>query len=103
MNNLAFLLATSTYPKVRAPQEAVSIAQKTVAVEPDSPACLDTLATAYFEAGQPDSAAEAERRALTLKPDDPAYKKALEKYRAARRATTNVAPKGSLPTTTQYR
>ena len=84
MNNLAFLLATSTDPNVRNPKEAVSVAQKAVEVEPDNPAYLDTLATTYFEAGQPDKAAETERRALALKPDDPSYKKALEKYEAAK-------------------
>jgi hypothetical protein len=31
----------------------------------------------------PEKAAEAERRAVTLKPDNPSYKKALEKYEAA--------------------
>ena len=45
MNNLAFLLATSTNPKVRNPDEAVSVAQKAVEAEPDNPAWLDTLAT----------------------------------------------------------
>jgi uncharacterized protein len=84
MNNLAFLLATSTDSKVRDPQEAVAIAQKLVEAESDNPAYLDTLGTAYFEAGQLEKAAETERRALTLRPDDPSYKKALEKYEAAK-------------------
>ncbi len=84
MNNLAFLLATSTEPKVRDPKEAVAVAQKLVEAETDNPAYLDTLATAHFEAGQPDKAAETERRALALRPDDPSYKKALEKYEAAK-------------------
>lgn len=83
MNNLAFLLATSKDPKVRDPKEAVAVAQKLVEAETDNPAYLDTLATADFEAGQPDKAAETELRALTLKPDDPTYKKALQKYEAA--------------------
>lgn len=87
LNNLAFLLATSTDPKVRDPKEAIVVAQKLVEAETDNPAYLDTLATAYFEAGQPDKAAETERRALTLKPDDPSYKKALEKYEAANQHT----------------
>ncbi len=102
MNNLAFLLATSTDPKVRDPKEAVSVALKAVEVEPDNPACLDTLATAYFEAGQPDKAAETERRALALKPDDPSYKKALEKYETASRhaGTTNLKD-GALSTPTR--
>lgn len=102
MNNLAFLLATSTNPKVRDPKEAVSVGQKAVQMEPDNPACLDTLATAYFEAGQPPQAAETERRALRLKPDDPSYRKAVEKYEAASRHTGTLNVKDgaqSAPTT----
>jgi hypothetical protein len=56
---------------------------KAVETDPTAAAFLDTLATAYFEAQQPDKAAEAERQALTLKPDDPSYKNALDKYLAA--------------------
>src|SRR5208282_3396714 len=73
MNNLAFLLATSSDPKIRDPKEAVTIAQKVVEMGADEPAYLDTLATAYFEAGRPDLAAETERRALKLKPDSVSY------------------------------
>jgi uncharacterized protein len=85
MNNLAFLLATSSDPKVRNPKEAVTVAQKLVEAEANNAAYFDTLATAYFEVGQPDKAAETERRALALKPNDPFYSKALEKYEAAKR------------------
>ena len=92
MNNLAYLLATTADSKVRNPKEAVAMAQKAVDAEPDQPAYLDTLAAAYFEAGQPDKAAEAERRALTLKPDDPNYKKALEKYGAASQSPGTQKP-----------
>jgi len=83
MNNLAFLLATPTDPKVRNPKEAVAIAEKAVDAEPANPSYLDTLAATYFSVGQPDKAAETERRALVLKPDSASYKQALEKYRAA--------------------
>jgi TPR repeat protein len=85
LNNLAFLLATSTDANVRNPKDAIVIAQKAVDASGENPTCLDTLATAYYGAGQPDKAAESERRALTLKPDNPSYKKALEKYEAATR------------------
>lgn len=85
LNNLAFLLATSTDANVRNPKEAIVTAQKAVDASGENPSCLDTLATAYYEAGQPDKAAEAERRALTLKPYNLSYKKAIEKYEAATR------------------
>jgi len=93
MNNLAVLLATSNDPKIRNPKEAVSVAEKAVEVQPENASYLDTLATAYFEAGPTDKAAETEQRALTLKPDDPSYKKALEKYEAASRHTGTLIPK----------
>jgi TPR repeat protein len=83
MNNLAVLLSTSSDGKLRNPNEAVSFALKAVATETDNPAYLDTLATAYYGAGQPDKAAEAERRALVLNPEKASYKQALEKYEAA--------------------
>jgi TPR repeat protein len=82
MNNLAFLLATSTDQRIRNPKEAVAVAQKAVGILADSAPCLDTLATAQFEAGHPDLAADAERRALKLNPDSASYQKALDKYLA---------------------
>jgi TPR repeat protein len=84
MNNLALLLATSTDPGIHNPKEAVTFAQKAVEIEADKAVFLDTLATAYFADGQHDKAADAERQALKLKPDNPSYKKALEKYEGAR-------------------
>jgi TPR repeat protein len=80
MNNLAFLLATSSDPEIRDPKEAVAIAQKAVEMDGGEPVYLDTLARAHFEAGNPGLAAEAERRALKLKPDDVSYKEALGRY-----------------------
>jgi hypothetical protein len=80
LNNLAFLLATSTDKTLKDPEEAIVIALKAVAISDENPACFDTLATAYYEAGQFEKAADAEQRALRLKPDNLAYKKALEKY-----------------------
>jgi len=83
MNNLAFLLATATDTKVRNPKEAVEVAQKAVAAEPENPTYLDTQATAYFVAGKLSEAVDSERQALKLKPESTAYKKAIEKYEAA--------------------
>lgn len=93
INNLAILLAMSSDPKIRNPKEAVSLGEKAVELEPDNASYLDTLATAYFEAGQPGKAAETEKRALTLKPDNASYKKAVEKYQAAKPISETVDPK----------
>jgi tetratricopeptide (TPR) repeat protein len=52
-NNLAWLLATSSDPGLRNPAEAVSLAERAVALsEQPDPAVLDTLAVAYAAAGR---------------------------------------------------
>lgn len=82
MNNLALLLATSKNTHVRDPQEAVSLASKAVAAA-NNPDYLDTLAAAYFAAGQTDKAIEAEQKALAMNPGNDSYKESLQKYLAA--------------------
>jgi TPR repeat protein len=82
MNNLALLLATSRNSSVRKPDEAIALAAKAVATR-NNPDYLDTLAAAYFAAGQTDKAIEAEQKALALKPDNDSYKESLQKYLAA--------------------
>ena len=82
MNNLALLLATSKNPRVRNPEEAVSLASKAVAAA-NNPDYLDTLAAAYFAAGQTDNAIEAEQKALAMNPGNNSYKESLQKYLAA--------------------
>jgi TPR repeat protein len=93
MNNLAMLLAKSSDPKIRNLKEAVSVGEKAVHLEPDNASYLDTLATAYFEAGQLGKAVETEKRALALKPDNASYKKALDKYQTASPISETVDPK----------
>jgi TPR repeat protein len=82
MNDLARLLATSKNARVRNPQEAVSLATKAVAAA-NNPDYLDTLAAAYFAAGQTDKAIEAEQKALTMNPGNDSYKEALQNYLGA--------------------
>jgi len=65
---------------------------KAVEAQPDQPGYLDALATTFFEAGQPSRAAEAERQALALKPDEASYKKSLEKYEATKQLTPIQKP-----------
>jgi cytochrome c-type biogenesis protein CcmH/NrfG len=83
MNNLAFLLATSRDAHVRNPNETIAVALKAVDANPEQPSYLDTLATAYYEAGRKEEAVDAEVKALSLSPDNPSYKNALEKYRSS--------------------
>jgi TPR repeat protein len=82
LNNLASLLATSKQAGVRNTQEAIAVATKAVAAQ-NTPVYLDTLATAYYQAAQYAKAVEAERKAVTLAPDNAAYKQALDQYMAA--------------------
>ncbi len=81
LNNLARLLATSRNASVRNPQEAIALATKAVAAG-NNPDYLDTLAAAYFEAGQTEKAVEVEQKALALDPGNDSYKEALQKYLA---------------------
>lgn len=83
LNNMAFLLATSKDANVRNPNEAITIALKAVDAINENAICLDTLATAYFEAGQYEKAVETEKKALAASPGNPSYKTALERYSAA--------------------
>jgi len=82
MNNLTLLLATSKNERVRNPQEAVALATNAVAAA-NNPDYLDTLAAAYFAAGQTDKAIEAEQKALAMNPGNDSYKESLQKYLAA--------------------
>jgi uncharacterized protein len=82
LNNLARLLANSKNASVRNPQEAIALATKAVAAG-NNPDYLDTLAAAYFEAGQTEKAIEAEQKALALDPSNDFYKESLQKYLGA--------------------
>jgi TPR repeat protein len=82
LNNLARLLATSRNASVRNPQEAIALATKAVA-SGNNPDYLDTLAAAYFEAGQTEKAIEVEQKAVVLDPGNEFYKEALQKYLGA--------------------
>jgi tetratricopeptide (TPR) repeat protein len=62
-NNLAWLLATTQDPDLRAPQDAVRLAEGVVQrADPPNPDQLDTLAAAYAAAGRfPEAVATAQR------------------------------------------
>lgn len=68
---------------MRNTKDAIVIALKAVDSDPQQPAYLDTLATAYYEAGQNEKAVDAEMKALALNPSSVPYKKALEKYHSS--------------------
>jgi tetratricopeptide (TPR) repeat protein len=67
LNNLAWLLAAGGDPELRAPDEALVLAQEAAGLTRDGdPSVLDTLATAYAAAGRPGEALAIARRALGL-------------------------------------
>ena len=49
----------------------------------NNPDYLDTLAAAYFAAGQNDKAIETEQKALARDPENESYQKSLQKYLGA--------------------
>jgi tetratricopeptide (TPR) repeat protein len=67
-NNLAWLLATSADPRVRAPAEALRLAQQGVSRAPDHPGALDTLAAAFAASERFEDAVATAARALVLVP-----------------------------------
>ena len=65
LNNLAWILATSSDPKCRNGVEAVKLAERASALaESKSPSFLDTLAAAYVEAGRFDEARKTVQQAI---------------------------------------
>ena len=64
MSLLAWLLATSTNASLRNGAEAVTLAEKTIAVEPTNAPYLDALAAAYAETGQFDKAVSVGNQAV---------------------------------------
>lgn len=84
-NNLAWLLATAEEEVFRDPRRAVASALRAVeltgAKDPD---VLDTLAEAYFAAGQLQEAVQAEQKALALGGGDQEhYRRQLERFLSA--------------------
>ncbi len=85
LNNIAWILATTKDKSLRNPQRAISLAEKAVKKEP-IPTYLDTLAEAWFAAGNPEKACLYAKLAWThiIKSkkhlDRRYYKKQLERF-----------------------
>ncbi|MBI1851128.1 MAG: glycosyltransferase family 39 protein [Planctomycetes bacterium] len=81
LNNLAWLLATATDAKVRAPDEAVTLAERAIAKGSER---YGTLAEAHFRRGEAQQAVDIAERALRDgKGDLDFYRSRLPVYRAA--------------------
>jgi tetratricopeptide (TPR) repeat protein len=84
-NNLAWILATAPDPSLRAPQEAIALAQRAARRNSD-PSVLDTLAAAYASAGRYGEAAEVGARAVAALPSGSPLRADLERRLAEYRA-----------------
>jgi len=84
-NNLAWLYVTTEDPKLHNAKKALELATKAVELSNRKEgASLDTLAHAYFELGDLDSALENEKLAAQLAPKDDFIQKTLAEYKAAK-------------------
>lgn len=88
LNELAWLKARSGLHV----QEGYELALKAVALEPDNPAFLDTLAEAAFRLGKVHQAIELEERALELRPGDAFMLEQLARFRAGLNAIPDEHP-----------
>lgn len=89
-NNLAWILATAPDPALRAPGEAIELAQR-AARAGANPTVLDTLAAAYASARRYSEAVETEERALAALGSGPnplraELERRLVQYRASLRS-----------------
>ncbi|MCF8064706.1 MAG: M48 family metalloprotease [Desulfarculaceae bacterium] len=84
LNGLAWFWATARNKSMRRPAQAVRLAQKAVALAP-LPHIWDTLAEAYYAAGDPRRAVAAARAALAARPTERLgyYQEQLERFLAA--------------------
>ena len=63
--------------------EAEALQKKALAINPDQPAYLDTMAEVHFAKGQREKALEWSNRAVNFKPDDPQIRRQLLRFRTA--------------------
>lgn len=99
LNDLAWFLATAGEPELRNGKEAVQLATQAVKLtDSRQPLFIGTLAAAYAEAGQFDSAVHAAEAAQTLAQltdqNDLAFKnhELLDRYTAGKTAATSIPP-----------
>jgi tetratricopeptide (TPR) repeat protein len=68
---------------------AVEHADKAVSLQPDSAACIDTLAEAHFRRGDRARAAELMRKCLELEPDSEYFRGQLKRFESADSSDTS--------------
>lgn len=68
-----------------APDKAIDIANKGLALDPKAAYLLDTLAELHYKQGHEKEAVAAIKKAIAADPKDPYYKKQLERFKAGRK------------------
>ena len=107
LNNLAWMLATCPDRQHCDPEQAVELAQRAAALNPDD-YILDTLATALYESGRIEAAIEVQQRAVAANMRKPESDKRaylvgrLDRFKAERdrqapSGLTGGAPPDALP------
>lgn len=92
-NELAWFLLTTEDLELHDPVEALELAQEAVsASQLRRPALIDTYAEALFQNGRIAEAVEAERQAVSMRPDDAFLARQLEKFERALREQAAEAP-----------
>jgi len=66
-------------------ERGIELSKKSLDLQPDTPAYLDTLAELYFRSGQPVEAIPPIQRAIELDPNNRYYRLQLEKFKRASR------------------
>jgi len=77
LNNLAWICATADMFL----EESLEAAERAVALKPDAPHILDTLAEVQFRLGMVDDAIRTIRRAISLDPESQYYRDQLNRFR----------------------
>jgi len=72
-NNLAWLLATCSDPKLRDPAGAITYAKRALGIEPSDGNCWNTLGVAYYRAGELEQAKNALYRSMELRGDGDSF------------------------------
>lgn len=85
LNNAAWSYATASDTSLRNPAKALAYAQKAAAVTKEAKSnILDTLGESFYVNGRFDDAIAAEKKAITLSPDNDLFADQLKKFQKAK-------------------
>jgi tetratricopeptide (TPR) repeat protein len=91
LNNASWFYST-TESKLRDPAKALEYANRALAIAPQDPNIMDTLAEAYFANGRIEDAIATEQKALAQAPDRADLQKQMEKFKQAQQSKKTPQP-----------